>query len=100
MASVQTTAAATRLGWCSNRNRPGPVLETQRKNTKRDGLAGLLRATDPSLRSPPPEGFLRRADLAYLTSLAVGCALFAACGDSTSPPVLRKTFAADAQAPN
>ena len=42
---------------------------------------------------------MRRADLAHLTSLTVGCALFAACGDSTSP-VPRKVFAADAQAPN
>ncbi len=28
---------------------------------------------------------MRRADLAHLTSLTVGCALFAACADSTSP---------------
>jgi len=43
---------------------------------------------------------MRRADLAHLTSLTVGCALFAACSDSTSPSVQRKTLAADAQAPN
>src|SRR3989475_6903380 len=42
---------------------------------------------------------MRRADLAHLTSLTVGCALFVACGDSTSP-VPRKALAADAQAPN
>src|SRR2546426_3049544 len=41
---------------------------------------------------------MRRADLGYLTSLAVGCALFTACVDSMSPPVPRKTIAADAQA--
>src|SRR2546427_1607744 len=43
---------------------------------------------------------MRRADLAHLTSLTIGCALFAACDDSTSPPVPRTTIAADAQAPN
>src|SRR3989449_10251926 len=44
---------------------------------------------------------MRRADLGYLTSLAVGCALFTACVDgSPSPPVPRTTIAADAQAPN
>src|SRR5438445_11282047 len=42
---------------------------------------------------------MRRADLAHLTSLAVSCALFAACTDSTSP-VPRKTVAADGQASN
>ena len=41
---------------------------------------------------------MRRADLGYLTSLAVACALFTACVDSISPPVPRKTIAADAQA--
>jgi hypothetical protein len=43
---------------------------------------------------------MRRAHRAHLTSLAIGCVLFAACGDSTSPPVPRKSLAADAQAPN
>jgi len=44
--------------------------------------------------------FVRRADLAHLTALALGCALFTACGDSTSPPVPRKSLAADVQPAN
>jgi len=41
---------------------------------------------------------MRSADLVHLTSLALGCALFAACADSTSPPVPRNAIAADASA--
>ncbi len=45
---------------------------------------------------------MRRAELVHLTSLAIGCILCAACGESTSPPVprLRGTVAADTQAAN
>jgi len=45
---------------------------------------------------------MRRVELVHLTSLAIGCILFAACGESTSPPVPRPraTVAADTQAPN
>jgi hypothetical protein len=43
---------------------------------------------------------MRPADLVHLTSLALGCALFAACADSTSPAVPRKAIAADAPAAN
>src|SRR6267143_6001318 len=45
---------------------------------------------------------MRRVELVHLTSLAIGCILFAACGESTSPPVprLRGAVAADTQAPN
>jgi hypothetical protein len=47
---------------------------------------------------------VRRAELVHLTSLAIGCTLFAACGESTSPPAPRSlpraTVAADSQAPN
>jgi len=43
---------------------------------------------------------MRRAELAHLMALAIGCTLFAACSDGTSPTVPRTTIAADAQAPN
>src|SRR5882672_10668164 len=47
---------------------------------------------------------MRRAELVHLTSLAIGCILFAACADTTSPPPsvprLRGAVAADTQAPN
>ena len=43
---------------------------------------------------------MRRPDLVPLTWLAFCCGLFAACGDSTSPPEPHPTIAADAQAAN
>jgi len=42
---------------------------------------------------------MRRADLTHLIALAAGCAVLAACSDSTSPRVARATLAADAAAP-